>query len=48
MDPALLPADGPRDLERIRKLIKTAGYTGNKQFSIKFMQNGVQCGIQYT
>jgi len=43
----LLPADGPKDIERIRKRIKTAGYTGNKQFSIKFMQNGVQCGIQY-
>jgi len=33
----LLPADGPKDLERIRKRIKTAGYTGNKQFSIKYM-----------
>ena len=42
-----LPADGPKDIERIRKRIKTAGYTGNKQFSIKYMQIGVQCGIQY-
>jgi len=43
----LLPAAGPKDIERIRKRIKTAGYTGNKQFSIKYMQNGVQCDIQY-
>lgn len=43
----LLPAHTTKDSDRIRKQIKTAGYTGNKQFGIKFMQNGLQCGIQY-
>jgi len=43
----LLPADGPRDADRIRKQFKTAGYTGDKQFSIKSMRNGLQSGVQY-
>jgi len=42
----LMPADSTKDFERIRKEIKTTDYTGNKQYSVKFMQNGLQSGIQ--
>ena len=41
----LLPGDGQRDSDRIRKRLKTAGYTGNRQLSVH--QNGLSSGIQY-
>jgi len=40
----LMPSVATKDVERIRKRIKIAGNTGNKQYSVKFMQKS---GIQY-
>jgi len=37
----LLPGSGQRDSDRIRKRLKTAGYTGNRQLSVKLNQNGL-------
>ena len=43
----LMPAISAKAVGPIRQRIQRAGYSGNKQFSIKFMQNGLQLGIQY-
>jgi hypothetical protein len=43
----LLPGTGTNDAERIRKRLKTAGYSGNQRIRVKFEQNGVLQGIQY-
>jgi hypothetical protein len=43
----LLPGSGTNDAERIRKRLKTAGYSGNQRIRVKFEQNGVLQGIQY-
>jgi hypothetical protein len=43
----LLPGTGTNDAERVRKRLKTAGYTGNSQLSVKFNKNGILQGIQY-
>lgn len=43
----LLPGTGTNDAERIRKRLKTAGYSGNQRIRVKFEQNGILQGIQY-
>jgi hypothetical protein len=43
----LMPGSGTNDAERIRKRLKTAGYSGNQRISVKFNQNGILQGIQY-
>jgi len=43
----LLPGFGQRCSDKIRKRLKTAGYTGNRELSVKLNQNGLSSGIQY-
>lgn len=43
----LLPGSVSKDRERIRKRLKTAGFSGNRQLAVKFYENGILQGIQY-
>lgn len=43
----LLPGSDKRDAEKLRNRLKKSGYSGNKQFSIKYCENGLSQGIQY-
>jgi hypothetical protein len=43
---AKLPRSGQRDSDRIPKRL-AAGYTGNRELSVKLNQNGSSSGIQY-
>lgn len=43
----LVSGSKPSDAERIRKRLKVAGYSGNRELSVKFCQNGLLQGIQY-
>jgi hypothetical protein len=43
----LLPGSHSRDCERIRKRLKVAGYSGNRELSVKRCQNRLLQGIQY-
>lgn len=43
----LLPGSVSKDRERVRKRIKTAGFYGNRELSVKLMENGILQGIQY-
>jgi hypothetical protein len=37
----LVSGSKPADAERIRKRLKVAGYTGNRELSVKLCQNGI-------
>ena len=43
----LLPGSGVNDAERVRKRLKTAGYSGNQHISVKLNKNGILQGLQY-
>lgn len=43
----LVSGSRPSDCERIRKRLKVAGYSGNRELSVKLCQNGILQGIQY-
>lgn len=42
-----VPGDSKRDVEKYRKRLKSAGFSGNKQLSAKFCENGLEHAIQY-
>lgn len=42
-----VPGSGKSDVEKYRKRLKSAGFSGNKQLSAKFCENGLEHAIQY-